>query len=292
MKSIRELLSQQEKTFSFEIFPPKTPEGEQQLFKNLEELQALKPHFISVTMGAMGSNQRNTLDIVQKIESAYSITGVAHLTCIGADRSRIKASIEEMKAKNIRHLLCLRGDPPSDSYAPPPEGFRYANELVEFIRSESGDHFTLGVAGYPEGHIECRSLDEDLRNLKRKVEAGAEFIATQLFFENDDYFDFVDRARKIGIQVPILPGIMPVTSFSQLERFTKVCGAKIPDAMHRDLFRVKDKPDQVREYGVEYAIRQCQNLMQRGAPGLHFYILNQPGPIQRIYEALKLQNHS
>jgi len=292
MKSIRELLSRQEKTFSFEIFPPKTPEGEQQLFKNLEELQALKPHFISVTMGAMGSNQRNTLEIVEKIESAYSITGVAHLTCIGADRSRIQASMEEMKAKNIRHLLCLRGDPPSDSYAPPPEGFRYANELVEFIRSESGDHFTLGVAGYPEGHIECRSLEEDLRNLKRKVEAGAEFVATQLFFENDDYFDFVDRARKIGILVPIIPGIMPVTSFAQLERFTKVCGAKIPDAMHRDLFRVRDKPEQVREYGIEYAIRQCHNLMQRGAPGLHFYILNQPGPIQRIYEALKLQNHS
>lgn len=291
MKAIREILSKKEKSFSFEIFPPKTPEGEIQLFKNLTELKQLNPHFISVTMGAMGSNQRNTLEIVQRIETEHQITGVAHLTCIGADKDKIRDSLTELKKRNIRHLLCLRGDPPRDpSYSPLPDGFRYANELVEFIRKESGDYFTLGVAAYPEGHLEAKSLEEDLKNLKRKVDAGGEYILTQLFFNNDDYFSFVDRAQKIGIKVPMIPGIMPVTSFSQLQTFTTMCGAKIPEVMHRDLSKMKDHPDQVREYGIEYATRQCQNLIQRGAPGLHFYILNQVGPIRKIYEALRIQS--
>lgn len=290
MKAIREILAKKEKSFSFEIFPPKTPEGEIQLFKNLAALQKLNPHFISVTMGAMGSNQRNTLDIVEKIEKEGFTTGVAHLTCIGAEKEKIKDSLVEMKAKGIRHLLCLRGDLPSGNAHPFPEnGFRYANELVEFIRQQSGDYFTLGVAAYPEGHLETPDLNLDLQNLKKKVDAGAEFILTQLFFNNEDYFRFVDRARKAGIVVPIIPGIMPVTNFSQLERFVKVCGAKIPAKMHEDLSGLQNSPEQLREYGIEYAIKQCQDLIQKGAPGLHFYILNQPGPIQKIYEALSLQ---
>ncbi len=189
MKSMREILSNNEKSFSFEIFPPKTQEGEAQLFKNLAELQKLNPHFISVTMGAMGSNQRNTLDIVEKIEKEGFTTGIAHLTCIGSEKEKIKASLQEMKSKGIRHLLCLRGDlPPGNPHPFPANGFKYANELVEFIRIESGDYFTLGVAGYPEGHIEAKNLEDDLKSLKRKVDAGAEFVITQLFFNNDDYF--------------------------------------------------------------------------------------------------------
>ncbi len=289
MNPIRQILSKK-KIFSFEIFPPKTPEGEAQLFKNLAELKKLSPDFISVTMGAMGSNQRNTFEIVNRIQTEHAITGVAHLTCIGSNRNKIREALKELKDKKISHLLCLRGDPPLDStYQAPQDGFRYANELVEFIRNESGSDFTLGVAGYPEGHIESPSKEEDLKNLKKKVNAGAEYIITQLFFNNDDYFSFVDRARKIGIFVPIIPGIMTVTNFSQLKTFIKMCGAKIPDQMYQDLIRIKDNPEQVREYGIEYAIHQCQNLSQRGTPGLHFYILNQTGPMKKIYEALQIK---
>lgn len=290
MNSIREILSKKEKSFSFEIFPPKTPEGEAQLFKNLAALQTLNPHFISVTMGAMGSNQRNTLEIVEKIEKEGLTIGIAHLTCIGSEKETLKKSLQEIKSKGIRHLLCLRGDlPPNNPHPFPANGFRYANELVEFIRAESGDYFTLGVAGYPEGHIEAKNLEEDLKNLKRKVDAGAEFVITQLFFNNDDYFQFVDKAKKLGIEIPIIPGIMPITNFSQLDRFIKMCGAKIPPTMRQDLLKIKEDAEKVKEYGIQYAVKQCQDLIQRGAPGLHFYILNQAGPIQKIYQSLSFQ---
>ncbi len=288
MKSIRQILPKQ-KIFSFEIFPPKTPEAQVQLFQNLEELEKLRPDFISVTMGAMGSNQRNTFEIVEHIQSKHDIAGVAHLTCIGASKNKIRESLEELRKKNIIHLLCLRGDPPKDpNYVPPEDGFHYANELVEFIRKETGDHFTLGIAAYPEAHIESPNKHADLINLKRKVDAGADFMITQLFFNNEDYFNFLEKVRKAGIKIPVLPGIMPVTSYSQLSTFTKMCGAKIPDKMSQDLLEFKNNSKQVREYGIAYAIQQCKNLLERGAPGLHFYILNQPGPIKRIYEALHL----
>lgn len=286
MKSIRQIFSQK-KVFSFEIFPPKNSDAEIQLFKNLEILKNLAPDFISVTMGAMGSNQRNTFDIVQRIQDDYGVTGVAHLTCIGSNRKLMKAVLKDLQSKNISHLLCLRGDQPKDeSYQKPQDGFSYANELIDFVRQECSEHFTLGAAAYPESHIESPSKQADLIYLKQKVDAGADFLITQLFFNNDEYFSFVDRARKIGIKVPILPGIMPVTNFAQLKTFTQMCGSKIPDKMYQDLSKIKESPNQVRRYGVEYAIEQCQNLIERGAPGLHFYILNQTSSIQKIYEAL------
>ncbi len=288
MDSIRQRLSSLQKTFSFEIFPPKTLDGEEQLFKHLTDLKLLAPDFISVTMGAMGSNQRNTFEIVKRIEKEHCITGVAHLTCIAADQEKIKKSLQELQDKEIRHILCLRGDPPQNASHSFSSDFHYASDLVQFIRKQTGDYFSIGVAGYPEGHIENPSKEDDLLNLKKKVDAGAEYIITQLFFRNEDYFSFVGRARKIGIQVPIIPGIMPVTSFSQLQTFTKVCGAKIPDKMHRDLLLIKDKPERVQDYGIDYAIQQCENLLKKDVPGLHFYILNQAGPVRKIYESLHL----
>jgi methylenetetrahydrofolate reductase (NADPH) len=288
--SIRPLFQSSNKTFSFELYPPKSPEAEQALYKNLFRMKALNPSFISVTMGAMGTNKGNTLEIVHKIESQYQMNGVAHLTCVNANRNNILEIIDQLKEKNIQNLLCLRGDPPqgTTAFVPPPNGFRYANELVAFVREKTGQDFSIGVAGYPEGHIECPDKEQDLLHLKMKVDAGAEYIVTQLFFDNHDYFKFVERARARGIQLRIIPGIMPVTNFTQLEKFTQMCGAKIPGEMRKELEKIKEDPALVRSYGVEYAVKQCEELLKNDAPGLHFYTLNQADAVEKIFAALRL----
>ncbi len=185
----------------------------------------------------------------------------------------------------------MRGDPPIGftEFHPPKNGFRYASELVRFIREKTGDTFSIGVAGYPEGHVECPDKEKDLLHLKMKVDAGAEYILTQLFFDNDDYFRFVERARKIGISIPIIPGIMPITNFIQLEKFTSMCGAKIPKPLFEKLEKMKNDLEAIRNYGVEYAVKQCEELLKNNAPGLHFYILNQINSIQKIYRELELE---
>jgi methylenetetrahydrofolate reductase (NADH) len=288
--SIRPLFQSSNKTFSLELYPPKTPEAERQLYENLHRMKKLKPSFLSVTMGAMGTNKGNTLEIVQRIEQDYHLNGVAHLTCVNANRDNILALIGELKKRKIENILCLRGDPPqgTSSFIPPVNGFRYASELVAFVREKTGQDFSLGVAGYPEGHLECPDKEKDLLHLKQKVDAGAEYVLTQLFFDNRDYFDFVDRARALGIGVRIIPGIMPVTNFAQLEKFTRMCGSKIPSSMRGDLEKIKDDSPSVKSYGVEYAVRQCEELLKKGAPGLHFYTLNQADAVEKIFKALNL----
>ena len=285
---IHDLLGRNGPVFSFEFFPPKTEAGEQNLYQTIERLRALQPTFVSVTYGAGGTTRDKTLELVRRIKHEIGIEAMAHLTCVGADRDAIYAVLKMLAAAGIENVLALRGDPPRDqtTFVRPANGFGFAAELVQFIR-DHGFEFCLGGACYPEGHVECRDLDQDLAHLKRKVDCGLEFVITQLFFDNADYFAFVERARARGVRVPIIPGIMPITNLAQIERFTAMCGARIPDELRSRLERVRDADDAVRTVGIDHATAQCRDLLERGAPGIHFYTLNQSTATRAIFERLR-----
>lgn len=288
---ITEFYKKQKATISFEFFPPKTEEAEEKLFETVAQLRPLKPSFISVTYGAMGSTRANTLRIVSRIKKETGIEAAAHLTCVGNTRDEIESVLSDLHANGIENIVALRGDPPKgESFKPVPNGFRYAAELVRFIRQhpQFSKAFALAVAGYPETHVECRDKVKDLEHLKMKVDAGADAIITQLFFDNRDYFDFVARARKSGIQIPIVPGIMPVTNGPQIERFALMCGSTIPAELREKVSQLGDDQKAVEAYGIEYAIRQCRELLKEGVPGIHFYTLNKSHATRTIYENLNL----
>jgi methylenetetrahydrofolate reductase (NADH) len=274
--------------FSFEFFPPKTAQGEENLYRTIDRLRELEPTFVSVTYGAGGSTRDKTVELVRRIKHDIGIESMAHLTCVGADRDEIEAVLRHLQASGIENVLALRGDPPRDqpAFVRPPHGFGFASELVHFIRSR-GFPFAVGGAGYPEGHVECRDLDQDLTHLKIKVDAGVDFVITQLFFDNADYFAFVARARARGVRVPIIPGIMPITNLAQIERFTAMCGARIPDTLSARLGCVRDDEDAVRALGIAHATAQCRALLAGGAPGIHFYTLNQSPATRAICEQLR-----
>ncbi len=271
---ISELFKQSRPIFSFEFFPPKDEVGERALMDAVRSLQPLKPDFVSVTYGAGGSTRAKTLEIVERIQREFGITGMAHLTCVGHSKSEIRTILAELADHGIENVLVLRGDPPKGmtAFVPHPDGFHYANELAEEV-ARAGK-FCFGVAGYPEKHPEAPSLDEDLKNLKRKVDIGASFVTTQLFFNNDSYFEFVSRARALGIACPIVPGIMPITNFAQVQRFATLCGASIPATLHSELEPVQTDNEAVTRIGINHAALQGRALLQRGAPGIHFYTLN------------------
>jgi methylenetetrahydrofolate reductase (NADPH) len=273
--------------FSFEFFPPKTEAGEQNLFRTIERLGELHPSFVSVTYGAGGGTRRKTVEWVRRIKHDLGIEAMAHVTCVGASRREIESVLKQLEANGIENVLALRGDPPRDQphVMQPADGFRFASDLVRFIR-ERGFPFSLGGACYPEGHIECRDLALDLAHLKIKVDAGLDFVITQLFFDNADYFALVARARAAGIRVPIIPGIMPVTNVAQIERFTLMCGAKIPAPLHDRLHAATDDAA-MRAIGVDHATAQCRELLAGGAPGIHFYTLNQSPATRAVFERLK-----
>jgi len=290
---ISELYKSQEPTISFEFFPPKTDKGEVKLFETIaSELKPLKPSFVSVTYGAMGTTRANTIRIVTKIKKEFGIEAAAHLTCVGQTRDEIENVLGELHANGIENIVALRGDPPKgeNEFKPVPNGFRYGSELVGFIRRHPkfGKAFALAVAGYPECHMECRDKKKDLDHLKIKVDAGADVIITQLFFTNCDYFDFVERVRKAGIKLPIVPGIMPVTHGPQIQKFASMCGAAIPDDMREAIERYGEDQASVESYGIEHASRQCMELLREGAPGLHFYTLNKSRATHQIFDNLKL----
>jgi methylenetetrahydrofolate reductase (NADPH) len=273
---IRDLFGNGRPVFSFEFFPPKTPQGEQSLLRTIGHLRELNPSFVSVTYGAGGSTRHKTIELVTRVKREFGIEAMAHLTCVGHDRDEIAAILDRLQTQGIENVLPLRGDPPQGEtrFVRPANGFGYATELVQFIRAR-GYPFCLGGAGYPEGHVECRDLEIDLKHLGQKVAAGLDFVITQLFFDNSDYFAFVDRARAKGIRVPIVPGIMPITNVAQIQRFTRLCGAKIPAALEARLLAVADDEEAVRAIGIAHATRQCRDLLANGAPGIHFYTLNQ-----------------
>lgn len=279
-----------EPVFSFEFFPPKTAEGERALFETVDALRPLGPAYVSVTYGAGGSSRRTTLDLVRRLKRDSEIEAMAHVTCVGASREEIAQVLDEVAGVGVQNVLALRGDPPRGQtvFTPHPDGFRHASELVAFVRAQPERwRFCIGAAAYPEGHVETPDLGADLANLKVKVEAGVDFLVTQLFFDNPRYFGFVERARAAGIAVPIIPGIMPFTNVEQVERFTAMCGASIPSPLRAAMEVRRHDPDSARELGVAYASLQCADLLRRGAPGIHFYTLNRSTSTRAILAALR-----
>lgn len=283
---ILQYFSSSQKVFSFEFFPPKTDEGVVQLFKTIGDLKPLNPAFVSVTCGAGGGTRDRTVDLVRRIKHQHGIEAMAHLTCTGSDRSEIDRTLEEMDKAGIENVLALRGDPPKGetTFHPQAKGFSHASDLVAYIRQRY--NFSLVGAGYPEGHVECRDLEKDLTYLKVKVDAGLDFVITQLFFDNQCYFAFLERARAIGIQVPIVPGIMPITNVGQVKRFTEMCGASIPANLLTELESVQDNPESVMRLGIRHATAQCRELLLAGTPGIHFYTLNKSPATRAILESL------
>ncbi|MBN8232926.1 methylenetetrahydrofolate reductase [NAD(P)H] [Corallococcus macrosporus] len=285
---IRNCLNPSRPSFSFEFFPPKTDAGVASLLRTVEELAPLEPGFVSVTYGAGGSTRDRTVELVTHIKQQTGIEAMAHLTCVGHTRDELRDVLRRLDAAGIENVLLLRGDPPQGqtTFEPVPGGFRYAEELVRFVREEDFN-FCIGGACYPEGHVETASREDDLKHLKAKVDAGMDFVVTQLFFDNAFYFDFVERARRVGINVPIVPGIMPITNYEQVQRFTRMCGATVPMRLALQMERVKDQPDAVVQLGVAHATVQCMELLSRGVPGIHFYTLNKSPATRMIVGALK-----
>jgi len=274
---------------SFEFFPPKTEDGVESLYKSVGELRACRPSYVSVTYGAGGSTRDRTLELVTRIQRDLSLTAMAHLTCVGSTRHEIREVLKRLVDAGIENVLALRGDPPKGetAFVPVAGGFRYAQELVAFIR-EQGFDLCVGGACYPEGHVETRDLEQDLQNLCAKVDAGVDFLITQLFFDNQDYRAFVRRCRSAGITVPIVPGLMPVTNVAQVQRFTQMCGSRIPQELHRRLRAVEKDPAAVVATGVHWSIEQGRQLLADGAPGLHFYTLNKSSATLAVHAALGL----
>jgi methylenetetrahydrofolate reductase (NADPH) len=274
--------------FSFEFFPPKTAEGERNLYAALAELKTLEPSFVSVTYGAGGSRREKTIEIVKRIREQYGLEAMAHFTCVGATETQLRATLEEMRAAGIDNVLALRGDPPAgeEAWTKTEGGLEYSRELVELI---AGDYpFAIGAACFPETHIHATSPEADLEHLVEKVRAGVDFLITQLFFDNASYFDFLERARAAGVEVPIIPGVMPITRVGQDERMAQRCGASIPDGLRRELHARGEDPEAVLDFGVAYATLQCSELLAAGAPGIHFYTLNRSPATRAIVSALKL----
>ncbi|KMN49845.1 5,10-methylenetetrahydrofolate reductase [Chromobacterium violaceum] len=278
-------MTQTPRTFSFEFFPPKTPEGVAKLRTTRQQLAQFKPQFFSVTFGAGGTTRDGTLSTVLEIRSEGQ-AAAPHLSCIGSTRENIAAILNEYRGNGIRHLVALRGDIPSGMVAA--GEFRYANELVEFIRAEHGDHFHIEVAAYPEFHPQARSAEDDLANFVRKVRAGANSAMTQYFFNADSYFRFVDEVRARGVDIPIVPGIMPISNFGQLCRFSDMCGAEVPRWLRLRMQSYYDDTASIRALGLDVVTELCDRLLQGGAPGLHFYTLNQAGLVSTIWQRLGL----
>jgi len=274
--------------FSFEFFPPKTELGEHNLYAALSELRTLEPAFVSVTYGAGGSTRARTIEIVKQIREEYDLEAMAHFTCVGATVAELRTTLDEMRDAGIDNVLALRGDPPAgqEYWTQTEGGLEYSRELVELITSDYP--FAIGAACFPEVHIHASSAEEDLEHLLEKVNAGVDFLITNLFFDNARYFDFLTRARAAGIEVPIIPGIMPITRVGQIERMAEMSGSSIPEPLRKELQARGEESEAVLDFGVAYATLQCAELLAAGAPGIHFYTLNRSPATRAILSALKL----
>jgi len=289
MKKITDIFAVKQRTFSFELFPPKTEEGYLKLLNTLYQLCDLTPDFISCTYGAGGGSREKTLEIVEHIQKHHHLPSVAHLTCVLHTKNEIKDILTEMKRLGIRNVLALRGDPPRDNpnWTPGKDNFKYSWELVAFIREHFNDHFSIGVAGFPEGHLLCPDRDLDARYLKNKIDKGADYVLTQLFFKTQDYFDYVARLRKLGVTSRIIPGILPITDYPALVRFCSMCGATIPQEVH-DIFKpIAEDREKTLAAGIDFCLKQSRKLLEGGAPGLHFYSLNKIHPVDVIIKELR-----
>ena len=277
-------------TISFEYFPPKTDAGFALLFQTIGELHAIQPSYVSVTYGAGGSTREKTVDLVERIQREQKIRSMAHLTCVGHTADEIGAVLDDLWKTGIRNVLALRGDPPAgqSQFVATQGGFSNADGLVEYVRKRHD--FCIGVAGYPEGHPQCLNKTRDLEHLQRKVDNGGNFVVTQLFFDNADFYAFRDAARAMGIKVPIIAGIMPITNVAQIKRFVSMCGAKIPHPLLTKLESLESDAEAVHNAGVEYAIKQCQDLLKNQVEGLHFYTLNKSKATVQIVKALNVKH--
>jgi methylenetetrahydrofolate reductase (NADPH) len=275
---------------SFEFFPPKTEEGDRNLLeKTLPALLAARPDYCSVTYGAGGSTREKTLMIVDRIQRLHGLTAVAHLTCVNATREQIRELLGQIRALGVKNVLALRGDPPGGGdFQPTPGGFEFSNQLVEFIRQQND--LCIGVAGFPEGHIACKDGKHiDWSYLKQKIDAGADWVITQLFFDNADYYEFREHmTRQHKVSVPLVPGIIPILGGAQIKRFTALCGARIPAPLAAKLDELGNDDAAVAEYGIEYATKQCEELLRQGAPGIHFYTLNKARSTVQVLKNLGL----
>ncbi len=289
MKRIKDLFDDQERTYSFELFPPKTGKGYENLLKTIAQLCELSPDYISCTYGAGGGNREKTFDVVQYIEEQHHVIGMAHLTCVLNTKDDIRTIVEDITSRGIRNILALRGDPPQDQpdWQPTDDNYKYSSELAAFIPANFGDYFGIGVAGFPEGHILCPDRERDAGFLKLKIEAGADFVITQLFFDNKDYFEYSERLRRMGVDVRVIPGILPITDYGALQRFCVLCGATVTDEVKKIFEPIQDDKEATGRAGVEFAIRQCKELLDGGAPGIHFYCLNKLHPTADILQAVR-----
>ncbi len=282
---ISDALAMQRPFFSFEFFPPKDDAGSRQLFSSMAALQPLRPAFVSITYGAGGSTRARTVALAKEIQQETGLTVVAHVTCVGADRSQLRALFDDLARAGIENVLALRGDGPAGKpFETTSGGFTYASELVAMLRRNYG--FCVGAACYPEKHPESASLEDDLVNLKIKVDSGADFLVSQLFFDNATFFEFERRARATGVTIPILPGLMPITNFGQIRRFVAMCGASIPPKLSVEMEARKDDVKAVEDLGVAYASMQAVELLRGGAPGIHFYTLNRSPATRAIVSSL------
>ncbi|TGK01736.1 methylenetetrahydrofolate reductase [NAD(P)H] [Leptospira langatensis] len=274
--------------YSFEFLPPKTPEGEVKLFEAVRELSKVEPGFITVTYGAGGSTRDKTIRLTSELAKQFALPAAAHFTCVGGNKDEIRNILKQIQESGISNLMALRGDPPKGEghFKRVEGGFGYASELISFIREEGFD-FCLGAGCYPEKHPEAKSLEEDVENLKRKVEAGADYLVSQLFFKNPTFESFLNLIRKKGIQVPVIPGIMPITSFSQIERFKMLAACEFPDELVSELEEVKDNPEEFYKRSIHFSVGQCRELVKMGVPGIHLYTLNQSPASLDIVRELK-----
>ena len=287
---IRDLFQARPFVLSVEVFPPKTEAGDEGLYRALERLQAYQPGFVSCTYGAGGTTQGRTREICRRIQSDFQLPATSHFTCVGSTRQELLDWLELSWQTGVRNIMALRGDPPQGQteFKAVDGGLTHANQLVELIRQHYPE-MGIGVAGYPEKHPEAQDLDTDLVNLKRKVDAGADAIFTQLFYENATFLKFRDRCVKLGIEIPVVPGIMPITEFARIKRITSMCGAVFPTSLASRLEAVQHDAQAQFDIGVEFAIQQCRELIDAGVPGMHFYVLNRSESCERILEGLNLK---
>lgn len=288
MDNLSNILKQKEKTFSFEVFPAKTPEGDIKLIHEvLKEFSLLKPDFVSCTYGAGGGNRDKTLAIVEHIQNAYNIPSIAHLTCISHTKEEISQIMDKIVKKGIKNILAMRGDYPKNNPNPPTDNYKYSSELITYIRKQYKNDFCLGVAGFPEMHPLSPNKEFDIKYLKHKIDCGADFVITQLFFDNKLYFDYVKSVRNAGITIKIIPGILPITSYDGLLKFCEGCKASVPEEVHKIFAPIRNNPTKILEEGTKFAIKQCKELLSNGAPGIHFYTLNKVYPVKNILKEIR-----
>jgi methylenetetrahydrofolate reductase (NADPH) len=287
MSMIKDLFKSGKVVVSFEVFPPKRDDDISKLYKTIEELKVLKPDFVSVTYGAGGSTRDKSVEIASTIKNKMGIETMAHLTCVNSTVDDIARVLEDLKKNNIENILALRGDPPSgqDNFSKTIGGFGYAYELVEYIRKHNG--WTIAAAGYPEGHIEIKDFDKNIEYLKMKTDKGVDFIVTQLFLENNDFYRFRDLSVKKGIKIPIVPGIFPILNFNAIQKITSLCGSKIPADIFDLLEKNKENPSEIEKIGIDHAKKQAMDLICNDIPGIHFYTMNKSSQIKEIYNSIK-----